>query len=265
MNDRALSAIEYDLAGAMVRRDLYIFISMAGMPDGNTARRALGEPNFRMLLRAAQELIQTDSSFHPALLGPGEIHPSQPVDEGLFDLPESLIREHFAVFGPGPLNDCIPYETEYCPNRDLTYRSQQMADVAGFYRAFGLRRSESARDRVDHFSIEAEFMSVLIEREIHATREGLGPDKVQVCRDAQRKFFREHLGWWIPALGTMLERQSRSRFYGAFGSFLRGFTAAERAVLDLPPFDDLVRPPVNASGIDTSGDDACNQCPLTPE
>ena len=41
-----------------------------------------------------------------------------------------------------------------------------LADIAGFYGAFGLDRSPSAHDRLDHLSFEAEFLEILIAREL---------------------------------------------------------------------------------------------------
>jgi len=257
------TALELDLAPALARRDLYVFISLVGMPAAASAVRALAHSEFQDRVHAAVDLVRCDPLFQPARLGPGEVHPTCLACDALFEpVPASLTDEYAAVFGPGLVSDCVPYETEYCPSRDVTYRSQQMADVAGFYRAFGLKRSESAKERVDHVSLEAEFMSVLISREMHAMTEGLGQEKIQVCREAQQTFFRDHLGWWLPAFGVTLERQSRSRFYAVFGNFLCGFTPAERAVLDLGPFEEFVRPLQNAS---TAGvDDACCQQCLVP-
>lgn len=256
------TAREFDQATVLARRDLYVFVSIVGMPSDDSAVQALAQPEFQRCVHAAADLVRCDPSFHPARLGPGEVHPSLIPCDTLFESVTASPNEYSSLFGPGPAADCTPYETEYCPSRDVTYRSQQMADVAGYYRAFGLKRSDSAKERLDHVSLEAEFMSVLISREMYAVTEGLGQERIQVCREAQETFFRDHLGWWLPAFGATLERQSRSPFYALFGSFLRGFAAAERAVLGLEPFEELVRPLQDESSAGV--DDTCCQPSYVP-
>ena len=103
-------------------------------------------------------------------------------------------------------------------------------------------------------------MSVLIEREVHAQMEELGLEPVQVCRDAQRGFFKEHLGWWLPAFGTVLTRRAGTGFYAALGNFLRAFVPAERAFFDLPPFDALASPdPTSTDQVDMD-EGSCHSC-----
>jgi len=116
-----------------------------------------------------------------------------------------------------------------------------MADVAGFYRAFGLFVSESAHERADHISLETEFMAVLLTRELHALQENLGQELVDVCRDAQRKFFRDHLGWWLPAFGTNLMRNTNG-FYSVLGKLICAFVPAERAILQIDPLESVPIP-----------------------
>ena len=112
-------------------------------------------------------------------------------------------------FGHSISKDCPPYENEYYASRDVTFRSQRLADIAGFYHAFNLDRSSTARDRIDHLSFEAEFVQILIARQLYATDQGLDDAHAESCRQAQRRFFAEHLGWWLPAFGNHLEAAYR--------------------------------------------------------
>ena len=78
------------------------------------------------------------------------------------------------------------------------------------------------------------------------------------CRQAQRRFFAEHLGWWLPAFGNQLEARTTSSFYKGFARFVRGFAAAERAALGLPPFTEL--PVAHPDSYEPEG--ACFECQL---
>jgi TorA maturation chaperone TorD len=170
------------------------------------------------------------------------LHPSQLDTTRLFPDEEDISETYLGVFGHTISKECPPYEGEYYANSDITFRSQKLADVAGFYRAFGLDRRAKARGRIDFLSFEAVFMEILIARELYAAEEGLGEERIEVCLQAQRRFFIEHLGWWLPAFGVQLEAHTRSDYYRTLARFVRAFTAAERAVLEIAPFTELPSP-----------------------
>lgn len=71
---------------------------------------------------------------------------------------------------------------------------QQMADIAGFYRAFGLRTGDG-RGRPDHISAETGFMAFVLGLEADAVERGHA-EHVATCREARTVFLREHLGRW---------------------------------------------------------------------
>jgi DMSO reductase family type II enzyme chaperone len=100
-----------------------------------------------------------------------------------------LQAEYMKLFGP--LGGLHPYETEQRKRKDFQ-KAQLMADVMGFYRAFGV---EPDCDRPDHIASELEFMHYLILKERHAVLAG-EPDNASLCRDAGAKFLREHLMTW---------------------------------------------------------------------
>ena len=224
---------ELNLARDIARRDIYAFISIA-TADPASRKKHLDDVAVQDILNCALELIREDPAFHPASLGPGEIDPAELRLRFPAQMEASIEAEYAPVFGYCASKDCPPYETEYCPLKDITFRSQQMADVAGFYNAFGLRASPQAHERADHVSLETQFMSVLITRQLHAVHENLPAEAVQVCREAQRKFFIDHLGWWLPAFGLRLMKHA-SGFYMVLGQLICAFVPAERAILGLQP------------------------------
>ncbi|MCL6553820.1 MAG: molecular chaperone TorD family protein, partial [Firmicutes bacterium] len=113
---------------------------------------------------------------------------------------ETLSVAYHRLFGHRVGGDCPVYEAQYLPG-GIFPQAQCLADVAGFYRAFGLEVGEEVRERPDHISLELEFMHVLAYREAYARRHH-GPDEVGLLADAQRAFLRDHLGRWVPALSA---------------------------------------------------------------
>ena len=97
--------------------------------------------------------------------------------------------------------DCPAYESAYVSG-DPQQQTQRMADIAGFYRAFGVDATEGGY-RPDELSVELEFMAFLCQKEAYA--EGhLGPPRARQARKAQRIFLEHHLGRWAGALGERL-------------------------------------------------------------
>ncbi len=93
-----------------------------------------------------------------------------------------------------------PYEASYVPPAQAL---STLADVAGFMRAFGL---QPQRERPDHLVSELEFLSFLCLKETIARGNGIA-DGAGICRDAQAKFVREHLGRWLPAYARRLREK----------------------------------------------------------
>jgi TorA maturation chaperone TorD len=85
-----------------------------------------------------------------------------------------------------------------------------MADIAGFYQAFGFRSGGSVRERPDHLSAELEFMYLLALKEAYAVENSL-TEQAEICADAQRKFLQDHLAAWIGPFRRSLERSTGER------------------------------------------------------
>ena len=215
---------------------------------------------------AAAALLAADPLCRPAALAPGEAPPEEldlaPVVEALRG-GHDLNDEYERVFGLMLAKKCPPYETEYCPQTFSVYRSQAMADIAGFYRAFGVGPSDDLPERPDHLSLELEFVAFLIAKD----RCAADAERREVCRGAQRRFVREHLCWWAPAFARALQSQcdrvlggpgSRSEFYPALARALAALVAAERAILGVEAPTDLVAPAPVAPPEEMS----CHDCAL---
>lgn len=250
----------------------YRVLAAASGDPRSAAFRRLRDAGAWPAAEAAFALLAGDPAARPAVLAPGELPHDRldpaPLRSALAASGEEIEGVFDRVFGLVCPRDCPPYETEFCPQTFSVYRSQQLADVAGFYRAFGVEPSRVRPERHDHLSLELEFMAFLVARELHA-RDFPGPgaeEHAAVCRDAQRRFVADHVAWWMPAFALALRRRADGiadesglaaapgSYLGALGVLLAAFVAAERAILDLPPPTELVAP-----GADDPG--PCDGCP----
>jgi TorA maturation chaperone TorD len=147
--------------------------------------------------------------------------------------------------------DCPLYETDYGP-RDVWRQSNTLADIAGFYRAFGF---DPAGERPDHVSVELEFLHVLAYKEAWATAHGEGA-KADVCRDAALAFERDHALRWLPGLAARAEALGSAGPFAAVARLLAELCVVESERTGVSPPEDLPVP-TGASDVD---DDAPSLC-----
>jgi len=115
------------------------------------------------------------------------------------------------------------------PQLEMT-RTFEMADVAGFYKAFGVEVGPGG-ERVDHITTELEFMNLLAVKEsIALQQEGEG-EHAQICRDASRSFLRDHLGRWVRPFAEKLEAAAAAPSYTEAGAFLSLWVTHDAAIL----------------------------------
>ncbi len=119
---------------------------------------------------------------------------------------EAIGQQHLQLFGHTVRSQCPPYELEY-GRSDVFQQSQALADIAGFYVAFGASPGGALSERPDHVIAEWEFLCWLAAKERHACDQGM-TDAAQHCREAQRKFLADHAAAWMPAFHTRLGRAS---------------------------------------------------------
>lgn len=140
---------------------------------------------------------------------------------------EELRSAHNFLFDQ--LSGPAPYEAEHVEGDDFG-KSQIMADIMGFYRAFGV---EPNGERPDHLAAELEFMHYLTIKEHHAQRAGQS-DNASVCREAQENFFADHLAEWSESIADMMRSRNNQRpvpFYSHLIDLLQQFIKSERESL----------------------------------
>jgi nitrate reductase assembly molybdenum cofactor insertion protein NarJ len=139
---------------------------------------------------------------------------------------------HVRVFGHVTLPDCPLYETA-CDLGDPFAQAQALADLAGFYRAFGLDMAPAAGERADHLSVELEFMHYLAYREAFAQVHH-GADALATIRDGERRFLHGHLGRWAPVVARAVAARAQG-LLGAAGRLLLAVVERDCAAFDARP------------------------------
>lgn len=213
------------------RRGLYRFAALAfGDPLSGTWSQ-LADLRSQACVRAACELL-CDETADATPLGLGELPLDRLNPAAMFArLPassEELNAEYERTFGLLVTAACPPYETEYIDGKLSFQRSQQLADIAGFYRAFGI---EPGAERPDHIGLELEFVALLIDLESRAET----ADEFLVSREAQSNFVGNHLAWWVPSFARLLVKEEPRSFFAAVGELLCAFLPAERSRLGVEP------------------------------
>jgi TorA maturation chaperone TorD len=125
---------------------------------------------------------------------------------------------------------CPPYEGEYDRSEGSVFSTEEMADIAGFYRAFGM---DFVKDRADGIATELEFMHLVTMKEAEAAFKG-DVEKVNLCVSVEKKFLENHLGRWVGAFYEALQ-SAGSSFYAPITSFLGRWIELECRSLKVTP------------------------------
>ena len=138
---------------------------------------------------------------------------------------ENLEDTYIRLFGHSLRGIVSLYGTEY-GRGGLFQQPQELADLSGFLRAFGLVQREEARERIDHVSSECEFLLFLARKEAYA-QESSDREMSDVTNKATRSFLKDHLARSGPALGRRLAGEDPGGFFGSLGNFLDAFLRSE--------------------------------------
>ena len=144
----------------------------------------------------------------------------------------ALAQEYVFLFDRGAR--CPPYEGAWGDGPQLAGKAALLADIAGFYAAFGLRPSEAQPEMEDHVAVECEFMSALCLKQAYALAQG-EDEGHDVTRRAAAAFVAEHLGRWTPAFAAALRDATPLSYWGAVAGVLEAWTAAETVRLAVEP------------------------------
>lgn len=184
---------------------------------------------------ATRELLEEDVPFAVAVSAPLP----EPVRRALEELAAGLEgataggleAAYRRVFTHVHSVDSPLYETDYTA-REIWRQSQELADLAGFYRAFGM---EQVAERPDQVAVELEFLHVvaykaawaLVQRDL---------EHAEICVRAEEAFLRDHVLKWVPGF---VERVATIAEGGPYASAARLghellISEAQRLGLEIP-------------------------------
>jgi TorA maturation chaperone TorD len=238
MGDDILTPAERAVAGALARGAIY---------------RLLGEAFAYPRAWRFQEMAHVAGMAAAAPTTPEPVRPPLAcfADAARDADPAAVAAEYVFLFDRQVR--CPPYEGAYGAARGLAGKGAQLADVAGFYAAFGLRPAGDQADMEDHVAAELEFMSALAIKEAWALGE---PDAgaLEVTRAAEAAFVRDHLGAWAGAFAREVQSATPLRFYVAAADVLAAWVEAECAVLGVEP--------ARLEASDPAAEEECLTCPM---
>ena len=160
------------------------------------------------------------------------------------DQAESAKFEYDRLFRAGAV---WLYGAEYLATNEFQ-RAALMSDIMGFYMAFGL---EPDKERPDSVVCELEFMHYLIfkrQRLRMNTADDIAGEKLNICRDAERKFFAEHMEPVATHLANKVMAASGHAFYTQAAEELLVFLESERKHFGLANGANRQRRRSNATG-----------------
>lgn len=144
--------------------------------------------------------------------------------------------QYHLAFGHAARGRCPLNEIEYGElGADPLFQPHRLADLAGFYKAFGLEVSDTACERHDHLSMQCEFMSVVCAKEeYHQKQNPIDQEMVKLCITTEKNFIKEHLARWVPAFTHKLSQEIPDGLLFAISEFTRTFIEKECQGLGIP-------------------------------
>ena len=152
-------------------------------------------------------------------------------DDPAADALSCFRAEHARLFGHSVRGTCPPYELEY-GRSEIIQQTAELADLSGFYSAFGLDLREGSFERGDHVAVECEFLSILCAKQAWGLREGHA-DVSETCWDAQRLFVRDHLSRWSSAFAHRVMKADPEGFHGRVAALMAAWLEWECRQFDV--------------------------------
>ncbi|MFT4947604.1 MAG: DMSO reductase family type II enzyme chaperone [Natronomonas sp.] len=241
-----------DAETAFERGRLYALLALGFERPGEELTAAFDDSAYCTDLVAAADALDGDVAEAAVAVG------------AHVDDPDALYEDWGPMFGVEEGHSVSPYELNYLPG-PLVTNVRRLADINGFYEAFGLSVAEDKNDRGDHICFQLEFLSHLCLRE--ARLREAGDDRgVRVVGDAQRQFIEDHVGRWFWRF-TDEVGVSGEGFYAALADTLAALVESEIERFDLDPDWVPDDPEVEewSEGIFGESGRGCGGCGMNPD
>lgn len=143
------------------------------------------------------------------------------------------------------LGRVAPYEGSNIPSTagGITPR---LADIAGFYRAFGM---EVTDDRPDHIVAQLEFLALALLTEADATERG-DAEHAESSAAATRAFLRDHIGGWIDAWAARVGEIDGLEPWFPYAALAADLVRSEAAIRNVIPLRESGALPADAGVAD---------------
>jgi len=234
--------LEYEVIDAAARATVYSLLATGLALPTSDRLRLLGTK-----LLPGLEALELPVSLDVAIKTLGSNLPA--------DL-QTARDDHMALFPPITSQDAPAYETAYRGD-GIFQQVALLADIAGFYRAHGLRAGGSERERPDHITVELEFMAVLARKEVRSLQSGW-IESTDICRDTEALFLQDHLGCWAPAFGRRAAAVTDSPWYQSLSELTAEWIEQDTTAAGVTPVE-IVEEPLPQEPPD---DGACGPCPM---
>ncbi len=128
-----------------------------------------------------------------------------------------LATEYLRLFlGSAP---CSLHETAYGDGRRIAGRPVELADISGFYLAFGFELTEVQPDLPDQLAVELEFYSLMLLKQAYTLFSRRLP-AYQIVKQGTVSFLNQHLGRWVGTFTRKLQESQAPLAYQTLASLL---------------------------------------------
>lgn len=218
-------AVQEAAAGGTAMIDVSDPLVVRAAISGLYSRLLGGDPR---VLAEATELFELamvlDAAGELEALGHlGPLLDSSPLDRDM------VAARHVRLFDHA---QAPPYQTTYMAT-GIAGNTGQLADIAGFYRAFGFGVSG---DRPDHVAVELEFLALASLAEAKAVHSG-EPANAEIARSATSRFMEEHLGCWLSRFADKIDAEDPGGPFGPLARSVAAWVSGECARLGIEPLE----------------------------
>ena len=142
--------------------------------------------------------------------------------------PDEFVTEYSRLFTGGGL--CRTNENDY---EKLSFSmTEKLADVAGFYEAFGFEMTAGVGERPDFIGTELDYINLLLLKQAYALKNGWS-EHAEVSGNSLNSFLDSHFVNWVPKLCIALgELATTGGVYATAADALAALVDSEQRRLD---------------------------------